>query len=398
MERIPLRDNAPGQGLLLTSLAILGLGVVMVHSALSSPVRSPEWWNNTDVRHTVFAVLAAVVLLTAWRIDYGWLNRGKRLPLPAVIILGLALASAVAVLLPGVGHAVGGEKRWLRLAPGVQFQPSELVKIGLLIFLAAWLSRPGTNVKSFWKTFVPACAVIGVSVLLVIKEDFGTGALIGLTGVATLFLAGAPLWQLGLFVPAGAAGWWVFVVNNPSKWARIEAWLNVWNTADWGTYQPRQALLAIISGGWWGKGVGEGALKHGGLPEDTTDFIFSVFAEEWGGVGAMLLIALVAVWVWHMRKAAMRTGDPFGRLLASSLGIMAAGMALMHVAVNLGAIPCTGQGFPLLSAGGTSLMITAFAVAMIVSVSSRPAESPQDQMLERSAAQSPPSPRPVGAT
>jgi cell division protein FtsW len=381
--RIPLTENATGQGLVLTSIALLSLGVVMVYSALSSVTPPGAWYSRVDVRHTIFAGLAAVVLLTLWRLDYHWLGAGKSVWLsPAAALLALAIVACVLVHVPGIGHKVGGDARWIRIGPdqySIGFQPSELIKVALLIFLAVWLSRDAVNVRSFWRTFVPACALIGACALLVIKEDFSTGVLVGLAALLVLFIAGVPWWQLALFVPAGAAAVYFLVVQTPHRWARIAAFLqlsandlrNQEMLQNPQVYQPWQALLAIISGGWTGKGIGQGQLKHGFLPEDTTDFIFAVYCEEWGALGALLLIGLVGMFAWHARKAAMRAPDRLGALLAASLGLVIVLAALMHIAVDLGAVPATGQGFPFVSAGGTALLISACAVAGIVSVSAR---------------------------
>ncbi|HUU21892.1 MAG TPA: FtsW/RodA/SpoVE family cell cycle protein, partial [Phycisphaerae bacterium] len=162
-----------------------------------------------------------------------------------------------------------------------------------------------------------------------------------------------------------------FVVQDPRRWGRILALLDPWSPTNPAAYQPRQSILAILSGGWFGKGPGNGIRKLGYLPEDSTDFIFSVYCEEWGFVGAMLLMSLLLLWIWNARRAAVRCEDRFGAVLAGSLGVLIAVQAVLHVAVDLVVAPPTGMGFPFVSAGGTSLVIMAAATALIVSVANR---------------------------
>ena len=369
--RLPLRDNPAGGGLILTSLALLGLGVVMVHSALAS-VREPGvWYTRADVRHTIFAVLAVLAMITLWRVDYHVLSVGRRLPALPTVILVAAVVCGLLVFVPGVGKSVGGQARWLRLGPAqyaIGFQPSEVIKIVLVIFLAAWLARESTDTRSFWKTFVPAAGLILACVAVVITQDFGAAVIIALAAAATLLLAGVPWYHLASLVPPAAAAFYVLVVRSPHRWQRITAMLDPWSTTNPSTYQPKQALLAILTGGWWGKGLGSGVQKLGYLPEDTTDFIFSVYCEELGFLGAALLVALFLLWIWQARKCVVAAGDTLGRLLAGALGFLVAIQAVLHVAVDIGAAPPTGASLPFISAGGTALVLLGAAVALMVSV------------------------------
>ncbi|MGC9454351.1 MAG: FtsW/RodA/SpoVE family cell cycle protein [Phycisphaerae bacterium] len=374
---LKLGENPTGRGVILCSFALLAMGVVMVHSAVASVSRPGPWYSRVDMRHTIFACAAAVIMLLLWRLDYRVLIRGRRVPLLAVVMLLVALAAAALVYVPGVGHAVGGQRRWIRLGPdrfSLGFQPSELLKVALLVFLAGWLSRRSENVRSFGRTFLPAAAVTGICVLLVVTEDLGTATVLAVSAGACMLLAGVPLTHLATLIPPAAGAFYLLAVRNPSRWARITAMLEPWSHTNPSSYQPRQSLLAIFSGGWTGQGPGNGLLKLGYLPEDSTDFIFAVYCEEWGFIGAALLMGLILIWIWQVRKAATHAGDDFGRLLVGSLGFLVAFQMVLHLAVNLVVAPPTGISLPLVSAGGTSLLITAAVVAMIVSVSSRAGE------------------------
>ena len=383
-DRLTLRDNSTGRWLILTTLSLLALGVVMVHSAAASVARpGVAWYARVDMRHTVFALLAAVILATLWRVDYRRLVAGRRLPVVAAVLLVAALICGGLVFVPGVGVARGGCRRWIRLLPayGLGFQPSELIKLALVTFLAAWLSRESVNVRSAGKVFLPALVLIGACVGLVIVEDLGTGMIIALSAATTLLLAGVPVYYLLSLVPPAAGVFYFFIYNNAHRWQRIQAMLNPWDGENPCAYQAGQSLLAILSGGWAGKGVGGGTLKLGFLPEDTTDFVFSVFCEEWGFIGAVLLMGLTIVWMWHARRAATRAADRFGTLLAGSLGFVIAVQTALHIAVDTVAAPPTGMSLPFVSAGGSGLLVHAAAAAMIVSVTARAVARPTDAAL-----------------
>jgi len=374
---LPLSRNSAGQGLLLVSLALLALGVVIVNSAMARPVgRVVEWQNRTDVRHCFYALLAVMEIFFLWRFDYHRLN-SKRFPYLAGIMLGISLLCAAMVFVPGIGQREAGYSRWIKIGGFVTIQPSEMIKYSLVIFLSAWLGRSGVNVRSFTKTFIPAIALIGLAVGPIVIEDFSAGALIGLAAVVTLILAEVPWYYLLTLVPPLVIGVWKLVVTDPYRWPRIVAWRNPYVDSA-ATFQPRESLTAIISGGWAGKGLGWGTVKNGFLPEGGTDFIFSVYCEELGYVGAILLLGLMFLWMWHARKAAVRASDKFGALLAGSLGILIAMQAVIHIAVALVVVPTTGMGLPFLSYGGTGLVCSAAAVALMISVS---AHSRQDETL-----------------
>lgn len=378
MIRIPLRENLVGQGLLLASLALLALGVVMVHSAVASVAAPGEWYRRVDYRHTAFAGIAAVVLLMAWRVNVYWFRQRDRFPWRAAILLLVGLALGGLVFAPGIGHSVGGFHRWIRFGPDkvVSFQPSELIKLFLVLFLAAWLTRDSVNIRSFFKTFLPGLALIGACMALVITQDLGTAMLIGVCGGVVMLLAGVPWYYLGSLLLLGGGGGFLAIVMSPWRMRRVMAMFDPMSPENTAAYQARESLMAAINGGWWGMGLGNGMIKQGFLPEDSTDFIFAVYCEEWGFRGAMLLMGLLLVWMLLARRAAVKSKDPFGRVVAGSLGVLITLQAVLHMGVNLVVLPTKGLGFPLVSAGGTSLIIMAAAVAAIVSVTSRqPAEA-----------------------
>ncbi len=382
-KQLSLTQSATGKGLLLTSLALLAIGVVAVTSATATLSPQGSWASRKDIRHLIFAAMAAVVVCVGWRIDYrrlssrvsdGLLLRRNddnfTLKIPA-IMLAVSLALGVLVFIPGLGHAVGGRARWLRIGPAsmsIGFQPSELIKFAMVVFLSAWLAKPGLDVKSFRRTFLPAVGLIGLCGALVVTQDFGTAAIIGISGAGVLFLAGARWQYLGAMAGAGGAAGYAFIAGSSFRMARVAAMFDPWSLENPSSYQPRQSLLAISSGGFFGKGLGNGMIKRGFLPEGQTDFIFATFCEEWGLVGAMSLLALLGLWLVLAGRGSVGASDKFGRLLCGSLGLMIGLQGILHIAINLVVVPPTGFGLPLVSYGGTALLVASACVALMISV------------------------------
>ena len=371
--RLTWRENSPGLGVMLATVGLLAFGVVMVTSAVSSLTEAKSFFLRRDVKHDIFVLVSLAVLVTVWRFDYRRLvPKDRGFPWLLATFFALAIFSGLLVYVPGIGRSVGGRHRWVSVAVGgtaIGFQPSEVITMAMVFFLSAWLTRREAQPKSFFKGFVPGMLVVAISSGAVIRENFSMGVLIAATGFAALFLAGVrwPYLVTAFLAACGPA--YVMMRTSPVRWQRIQALLNPWDPANPAAYQARQSLLTIMTGGDFGKGLGNGMLKRGFVPESHTDFIFSVFCEEWGLIGAVLLVALVVLWIWQARRAAGCTRDPFGRSLAGSLGFLIALQAIMHVAVDLVAFPPTGIGCPFISFGGTRLVTTAAATAIIISVS-----------------------------
>jgi len=380
LQLVPLGQNTIGQGIILTGLALLGLGVVVVHTAVASVGTPGAWYARVDFRHTIFAAVAGLILLMMWRFNYKIFSKGHRIPWIALGILVVSICLGVLVFIPGIGHSVGGKFRWLRIGPrqySIGLQPSEFIKFALVIFLAAFLSRPKCNVRSIW-VFLVCCLAIGTSVLLVVTQDFGTAVLIALTSLIMLFIVGVPFYYLLPTIVLGGFVGHYFIISTPYRLNRILAMLDPWSKTNPSAFHAQQSILSILNGGWRGVGLGRGVRKLGFLPEDSTDFIFATFCEELGFRGALLLLGLLLLWVFLCRKAVVRTSDPFGKILAASLGILITLQALLHIGVNIVVLPPTGISMPFISAGGTSLILMAAATGIIVSVTSRrPVETPE---------------------
>lgn len=381
LKRIPLRDNLVGQGLILTTLALMCLGVVMVFSTAGAMRAPGPWYYRRDARQALFAIVGFLLLCTLWRVDYRWLARRpwpnrRRLswvPSPAAMLLAGGFAAAAVVLVGG--EAIRGSLRFIRFGP-VGFQPSEIVKFALLIVLAALLGRPGAQPRSLKRTILPAVVLVAAAIGLVVTEDFGTAGIIGIGAAALLLMGQVPWYYLLGLVPFVGGGFYAFVVCDPRRWARITAMVDPFSAANPSSYQPLQSMLAIASGAN-PAGPGGGVAKYGYLPEGGTDFIFSMICQELGFIGAAILIGLLLVWLMLAWRAVGRAPERFGALLAGGLGFLIGLQAAMHIAVAVVWMPPTGVSLPFVSAGGSSLLAMSAATALIVSVSSRRQAAPQ---------------------
>ncbi len=361
VRRVPLRENLLGQGLILTALALVALGVVMVYSTAAGRGRVSHWYYRRELRQLLFAAAAVVVLLTLWRFDYRWFIGRARL---WCVLLALAVVSSTLVLVKG--HAVGNRLRWLRWGP-VGFQPSELLKFAVLVALAAFLSRRRERLRDFRRTFLPAMALVALACGLVVTQDFGTAVIIGLAAGVVMLVAGVPWYHFWLPLVLGGIGFYAFVYRDEHRWDRMRAMVVPVTSNLPEAYQPNQALISIACGAE-PAGLGGGVAKYGYLPEDSTDFIFSIICEEMGAAGMAGLVGLLLLWLFLVRLAVMRATDRFGALLAGGLGFLIALQAAMHIAVNVKWLPPTGIALPFVSAGGTSLLVASAATAMVVSV------------------------------
>jgi cell division protein FtsW len=367
---------------------LMGLGAVMVFSAganLNYEFDLRRFYSFPSLRQIAFFPLAVVVLFACSLIDYHWLQlREKWWRSPVLWLLVVAAGLLCLVLVPQFGTTVNDARRWLRFRAGpvsISFEPSELAKWSLIFFVAAISVRWGSSLTCYWKRFVPLCGLIGMMCGLVIIEDFGTAAFIGLTTFMVMILAGVRLWHVLTLLPVGAAGF-LFVLFHSShsmtRLARLEAFLHPDRLSDTVAYQANQSLIAIGSGGLWGKGLGEGTSKYGHLPEDTTDFIFSIVGEELGFVGTVCVIVLFILFVCLGLAVVFRCRDRFGRLLAAAIVLSIGVQAAINIGVVTVVLPTKGIPLPFVSSGGTSLLLSAAAVGVLLNVAAQTCRQPRD--------------------
>jgi cell division protein FtsW len=354
----------PPDALLLGSVAfLLALGLVMVFSASSATAYST--YHDTAYflkRQFAFLLVGLVLAYAAYRVDY----RKLRTIAPAAIIVTFLLL--VLTMIPHVGFASGGARRWIGLR-ALSFQPSEFGKLTLVLFLAAKLASLGERVRSLSKGVWPALFItLLLAIPVFLEPDMGTASLYIFTAFALLFTAGARIEHLvmcGLVMLPAIA---IAVGSSSYKRARIFAFLHPWKDPENTGFHIVQSLLALGTGGIFGVGLGASRQKYFYLPAAHTDFIFSVLGEELGMLGCLTVIALFLVFAIRGVTLALKAPDRFGMLLAMGCTFMTVIQAFINVGVVTSSWPVTGVPLPFISFGGSSLIVSLIAVGLIANV------------------------------
>jgi cell division protein FtsW len=359
-------------GILLCCVAtLLALGAVMVFSCLSARASTLDVGLTYLFKHALWVAGGVVVMLLMSRLDYHWLEKHQR----AIAIA--ALASLVVVLIPHLGTATHGARRWIRFYGPIGFQPSEIAKVALLVALCGMAARGGDRMRSLRSGLLPCMAVVGVTAALILVEpDYGTAALIGIIGSLVALAAGAPVWPMAAAAFAGIAGAAALVWRSPVRQARVLAFLDPAHHLDGAGYQLMHSLIALGSGGLFGRGLGASRQKLFFLPEPETDFIFAVIGEELGLIGALAVIFLFVLILRQGMKIACRARDPFGRLMAFGITALIVFQALIHIAVVTASMPTKGIVLPLVSSGGSSIVVTLAAIGILLNIASQAVEEP----------------------
>lgn len=360
--------------LMVCAFTLAGLGLAMIFIASNvmaqAQYQDPYYFLK---RQSLYALLGLGALLLGRSIDY---QRYKRWVYPVLFACFLSL---LLVFVPGIGGKVRGAARWLRLGP-LTLQPSEFAKLGMVLFLAYSLARKQEKMKYFAIGFLPHMIVAGVFIGLIGKEpDFGTAVTLAAIVFTMLFVGGTRLTHILLALAGGSALACLLVLRDPKKFDRILSFLDPWKYgADVG-YQLKQSLLAIGSGCLWGLGPGQSRAKLFYLPDAHTDFILSIFSEELGFLGFLLVLALLAILVSRGILVSFRAQDAFGSYLALGLTLLIGLPAAINMGVVSGIFPTKGLSLPFLSYGGSSLMANLLAVGILLNISSqskRPGKPP----------------------
>lgn len=294
----------------------------------------------------------------------------RRIAIPLSVI---AAAMLVAVWVPGLGVVRGGARRWLRVGPFLT-EPSELVKFAMVFFLADFLGKRQEQMREFKTGVLSAVLIIGPIALIVLKQpDFGTTVMIAVLLFTMMFAAGArPSHLAGL--GACAFGGFIFqALAKPYRMRRLTAFLDPWQTARGAGFQLVQSLIALGAGGSFGVGLGAGRQKMFYLPEAHTDFVFAVVGEEFGVLGAVIVLALFAIILFRGMRIAHEEPDPFASLLGVGLTTLLTLQAIINVAVVIGMIPTKGLPLPFLSYGGTAMVTAMAALGVLLALGRRPA-------------------------
>jgi cell division protein FtsW len=361
------RSLQPDRQLFGVTLALCLIGAVMVFSA--SAMTAQDKFGSSYIfllRQVVYIILGIAGMFAMMNFDY------RQLRQPRIVFTGLALSLVmlVSVFFLDRSHAT---HRWFRLGP-FSCQPSELAKFALIIFLAWFLESrraPGKiGINDLWGTIAPAFGTVLVLAALVVKEpDMGTAFMIVVIGFVMLYVAGLSYKYIGAALLAAIPTIYLLIVRVPYRAARFEAFLHPDRDPQGAGFQLLQSLIAVGSGGLSGVGLMESRQKLFFLPEAHTDFIYAIISEEFGFIGAVIVLTLFAVYGWRGFVAAMKAPDDFGKYLAMGITTMIVGQAMINLSVVIGLMPTKGIPLPFISYGGSSLFVALVATGVLLNIS-----------------------------
>ena len=371
-------------------VVLMALGAVFVFSASANVGQELEWrrfYAYPGLRQMVYFLLALATMYGFSCVDYrrhdfskGWYRSLSPYFLAlSVVLLGLVVLQRVHPIFPQFIPEVNQHYRWVKIAAGpveVSFQPSELAKWCVVFVLAGYCARYGVN---DWKRFFFICGVVALTVGLILVEDFGTAALISLLTLLMLVIAGLKLRYVLAPLPFAVGAFAAAILTSEARQNRILAFLHPDRWTSGINYQPSQSLIALGSGGLFGKGLGRGICKYGHLPEDTTDFIFAIIGEEMGFIGTLAVILLFIAFVWLGMLVVVRCQDRFGQILAGGIVLAIAIQAALNIGVVTVVLPTKGMPLPFVSSGGTSILLSAAAVGVLMNIAKH---SPKEELPE----------------
>jgi cell division protein FtsW len=374
--RAPVRDRSrtntlqrerhdPEYGILVATVALAAIGILMVYS--SSAIKSflakddPFLIVGPQIQWAALGMVAMVVMM---RVDYRWLR------VASVPLFLVGIASLLLVFVPAINIEVGGSARWLKIGPLPAVHPAEFMKLALVIYLAHWIAKRGSSVHGLLSGTIPFLVItVPVVVLVLLEPDLGTSSVLAFTAFTMFFVAGANVLHLaGLAVAAIPAVFLMFLQGYQMD--RITAWLNPWNDTAGLGFHSVQGFYALALGGIFGAGLGESRLAGGlYLPNAFNDFIFAIIGEEFGLIGAGLVILLFLTIGYLGIRTSLGAPDTFGAMLAAGITAWICLQAFINIGVVVGLIPVTGIPLPFVSAGGSSLIISFAAVGILLSIS-----------------------------
>lgn len=349
--------------LLFSTVGILLLGLIMVASTSivisENAAHQPFYFL---IRQIIYMVLGLIAASFVMRVEMQQLQKIA----PYCIIMALGLL--ILVLVPGVGRHVNGSVRWLGIGP-LGIQVSEVAKLLAIIYMADYLTRRNEEVRQHVSGFIKPMILFGLmSVLLLREPDFGSAAVIMATALGMMFLAGARFGQFLVLFGAVAAALAALAVSSPYRLLRLTSFLNPWSNEYASGYQLTQSLIAFGRGGWFGAGLGDSVQKLFYLPEAHTDFLFAVLAEELGLIGVLTVVALFSILIWRalkIAKQAQMNKNDFNAYLGYGLALWTAMQAMINIGVNSGLLPTKGLTLPLMSYGGSSMVVMLVVLALL---------------------------------
>lgn len=363
-----MRNTASGRPdyiLALTVCALLLFGIVILAS-VSTALSQQKFGSPTFFlfRHFLFGIAPGLLLgFIAFKMPMDFFR--KRAP----VFLLISIALMILVFFPGIGIETGGAHRWINVW-ATSFQPSEILKLSFILYLAAWLPNLADKTKKKSKTLLAFSAIIGlIGLLLTLQKDASTLGIIALSGLVMYFLSNTPLKHTFLMIAAGVAALIALVKIAPYRMERILVFLNPDHDPMGLGYQIKQALIAIGSGGIWGRGIGLSMQKFGFLPEPMADSIFAIFSEETGFIGAIILISLFIIFIWQGFKIARRAESGFCRLACVGIVSWIALQAFVNMGSMLAIVPLSGIPLPFISYGGSALVSELIGVGLLLNIS-----------------------------
>ncbi|WP_018753253.1 stage V sporulation protein E [Paenibacillus sanguinis] len=356
--------TAPDFWMMVSILGLLAIGIVMVYSA-GSVLAFHDYGDSFYFvkRQLLFAVLGLAAMFFMMNFDYRLLRKYAKIGLLLCFVL------LIAVLIPGIGVVRGGARSWLGIS-SFGIQPSEFMKLGMILFLSYWLSKEDYRITHFTRGLLPPLGVIGLAFgLIMLQPDLGTGTVMLGASLFIVFTAGARIRHLAGLAAVGVLGFAGLIIAAPYRLQRITAFLDPWSDPLGAGYQIIQSLYAIGPGGLAGLGLGMSRQKYSYVPEPQTDFIFSILTEELGFIGGLLVLLLFLILVWRGMRVAMTLDDAFGSLLAVGIVGMVAVQVVINIGVVIGMMPVTGITLPLISYGGSSLTLMLTALGILLNLS-----------------------------
>lgn len=338
---------------------LMGIGLTMIYSA--SAVQSGFYFLLRQLQWSVIGIIGMIFFMN---FDY---HRYRKF---AGLLIVISVIALLLVLIPGVGIVVNGSRRWLGFET-YRFQPSDIAKFALVIYIAHYLALRAEKMRTQLKSLVIPLAIMGVVCFLVLIEDLGTAVTMAGTVFVMLFTVGVPFWALGSLCMMTLPGviYFIFAPEYEYRRNRILSFVNPFADPLGTGYHIIQSLYALGSGGLFGMGLGQSRQKYYYLPEPNTDFIFAVIGEELGLIGTALIVFLFFLLAWRGFQIALKCEDLFGSLLAVGLTCMITLQAVINIAVVTGSMPVTGITLPFISYGGSSLCIMLSAVGILLNIS-----------------------------
>ncbi len=345
-------------------ILLLSIGVIMIYSSSGIYARQ-EMGDSTYflVRHILFLFIGFIFMFFSMSFDY------RRIQPYSKVILLVSIFLLALVLIPHIGKTSYGARRWFKIGP-FSFQPSEMAKIAMLIYVADFLSRKKERILYFWEGFVPLILAMGVVCVLIVKEpDLGNAVLIGMITLIVMYISGASVLHIASLGIMALPALYYLVFRVPYRLARMMAFWNPNEDVKGIGFQLYQSQIALGSGGIFGVGLGQSKQKLLYLPAAHTDFILSIIGEEFGLIGTLAVIILFVLFIWQGARIAKRTVDPFGYYLAIGIISMIGLQAVINIGVSIGALPTKGLPLPFVSYGGSALIFNMMAVGFLLNIS-----------------------------